>query len=899
MSGKTCTNKKTELETVTDTINTAKKEIDGLKAELEKLINSGLSKTKQNNTLNKENIMQNHNQQKPATGSRITFTNVFDVGESVILNKASKTARPSRRDLVPQITVTRSRSRSATETKQNKSPPKQSPKKLRNYNPEEVREYMRKQNEKRLQQAKQLKQSQHVSDDLKKQKLKELQEKSLKLVSRNVEKKRQRSKSREGAVNIAQNDRLNDLASVPHHVPDLISSNLDSKDFNTQQKKSLLKSKSSQLIEKRIHPEFKNITFRKKPINSPETNHNVEQQLINKPPSPNTCYNELQQKAATKIQAAYRRYHQRKMQKKTDEVTKVKETTATTTTETQTDFTSEKPIDVPQLIQNFSIPDPHNFINTVKRKLNLAINSYTPKETVDIGVQFANSICNSFTEKSVHDIKETLYKEINSHSKLRSDFKSVLSDRPLNLETPGVVEIKSASLQKQTENGTKLSPVHLHSKHSQLSKDSDSDTSKNIPNISSESGDNRDCSKTNDKPTNIALISTSVDTENPTDTDLSEYKLEINVDKIKHLKLRRRIIADFNNTVHMMSNKEPQSNRIDGSSKTKSKLPNNIKPQNSEHSIIAYNQTNYDKIISFNSIIPKAQQNVIQTEIKTTLNAQENFNKDNSPKNHIKSTSTSIHSNKSQHSGISNSHKTEIGKERCHDAIKITRNETDAKISRSGVCSENLELLKPPSLTLKIPDDNVSKLTNRNRSKSKSPSNSNSVRTQISNSSSNTPDSNNSIISFNKINCKTSPILIKTNELKSPQEMAQNVLAVGAALLEPHSSTSSVNTTNKSCRNRSSIRHLKMKETSGSSESNQDTIRTEKISSEVANESYSSGFTNIDSADMPSLKPPSLELKLSEHSQPNKVNNTTKKQMDAVIDTAKVRLKLFFIKNVP
>lgn len=890
MSGKTTTNKKTELETVTDTINTAKKEIDGLKAELEKLINSGINKTQQSDTLNKENIIQNHNQQKQATGSRITFTNILDVGENVILNKASKTARPSRRDLVPQITVTRSRSRSTTETKQIKSPPKQSPKKVRNYNPDEAREYMRKQKEKRLQQMKQLKQSQHISDDLRKQKLKELQEKSLKLVTRNVEKNRQRSKSREGAVNVAQNDRLNDLAPVPHHVPDLISSNLDSKGFNTEKKKSSLKCKSSQLIEKRVHPEFKNITFRNKVTKSPETTCNAEQQrLLNKPCSPNTCTNQLQHKAATKIQVAYKKYCQRKMQHKAEEVMKMKETTATATTETQTDFNSKKSIDVPQLIQNFSIPDPHNFINTVKRKLNLAINSYTPKETVDVGVQFANSLSSSFKEKTAHDIKETLYKEISLHSKLHNDLKSVLSNKPLNLESPEIVKLKSASLEKHPENGTKLSPVDLQSKHSQLSKDSDSDTSKNIPNLTSESGDNREGSKTNDKPISNALISTSIDTENPTDTDLSEYKLEINVDKIKHLKLRRRIIADFNNTVNVMSNKESQSNKVDGSGKTKSKSLNSIKAQNSEHSIISYNQTNYDKIISFNSIVPQTQ----QSEIKTTLNVQDNFNKDNSPRNHTKSTSSTVRSNKSQHSGISNACKTETVNKMSHDTIKTIKNETDSKISRNGVCSDNVELLKPPSLTLKITSDRVSKLTNGDKSKSKSPSNSNSIRTQISKSSSNTPDSNNSIISSNRINYKTSPILVKPNELKSPQEITQNA-ANGVEALKTSSSTSSINATNKNSRNHSSIRHLRVKETSDSSESNQDTIRTEKVSSEIANESYSSGFTNIDSAEVPSLKPPSLELQLSEPSQPNKGNNTTKKQMDAVIDTTKVKLKFIF-----
>ncbi|XP_019756884.2 centrosome-associated protein 350 [Dendroctonus ponderosae] len=78
--------------------------------------------------------------------------------------------------------------------------PNSSPKKQRTYNVDEAREYLHNQRKKRAEELRSQKAGSKVSIDLKKEKLKQLQEKANELVRKNVQAKRSRSKSREPAI---------------------------------------------------------------------------------------------------------------------------------------------------------------------------------------------------------------------------------------------------------------------------------------------------------------------------------------------------------------------------------------------------------------------------------------------------------------------------------------------------------------------------------------------------------------------------------------------------------------------------------------------------------------------------------------------------------------------------
>lgn len=501
MSGRKELKKGNRLEAVTKEVNTTRKEIDELKAELDKLINNGLE-----SCTNKENVFEN---QSPCKEQGL---------KNELNTQPSNCKRLSRCDLVPTITTTRSQSKSSTRTKPAETEiGKASPTRNKRYDQEEVRKYMNKQKEMRSRQAKEQKESKVSASLVKKQKLMELQKEQLNIVRKNVERKR--SKSREPAAQT-------DLKSGSGRIPDLIITSVEVK--RDQRVVNHHNPKSSQL---KTHPELKNITFRKtSPQPSGSCSRNQESQnvlLI----SPRTLHN-----SATKIQATYKGYLQRKQykmalaQKRSIQVKTPSKLPkeSNVEVETQTDFIAQKlQPDLPNFLRPHPASNPYNFINTVKRKLNLPINS--PRATTDAPVQ------SSLKEKT-------------PVSRSRSDMKEQVaktSDQQVNV------------IPKAKSNSSVQSEISKHSNAIH----SDSDTSKNIPTITSEgSGNSSPKQKGEEHLKSNRLVSNSVDTENPTDSDYSEYKLKINTEYLKSLHLQRRKIGRRENRLNQMSSSSDNRN---------------------------------------------------------------------------------------------------------------------------------------------------------------------------------------------------------------------------------------------------------------------------------------------------------------------------------------------------
>lgn len=162
---------------VGERINDTKKEIAQLSEELERLIksNAGLSNIESGQS-HSENVNTNHsiqikNEDNSKNVSNIHPTNkkLNDTGKKSVLPGPKIPAKP---ELVCN-------------------------KKITTHSKEATREFMRQQREKREEEKKRTDSKNKIDQELKKQKLLELQQRSLALVQRNIQLKRERSKSRD------------------------------------------------------------------------------------------------------------------------------------------------------------------------------------------------------------------------------------------------------------------------------------------------------------------------------------------------------------------------------------------------------------------------------------------------------------------------------------------------------------------------------------------------------------------------------------------------------------------------------------------------------------------------------------------------------------------------------
>ncbi|KAK5642799.1 hypothetical protein RI129_008966 [Pyrocoelia pectoralis] len=458
---------KQEAALVSDKVTKTKNEIEQLKAELEQLITRGITE----GACNLKVTAPNENEQQVTDIKAKTFKdNIADLFNDPHV----KTHK-----IYPKLTKSK-----PIITK----PELEQPKKVRHYDQDVAREYIKKQKEKRRGELLNKKKDVVSNVDLKKQRLQELREKSLKLLSKNVNRARSLSRERkdEEPVEIVPpaNERI-----------------------------------SSQISQTRkVHPQLGNITMR-----LPHSYCDVDETL-----NRTTTKDDREIAAATKIQALFRGYRQRKLLQ--DEP--VKELICK---EVQTSlFELPKPEIVPY---------PYNFISAVRRKLNL------------VARQAKANASSVILESPV--------------ARKSPDLKSFLSDKCLNLDVKSIEHLTLKKSKTGVENGCA----------------SESDTSKNIPDLSSESS------------TDINLLHSSKRARS-SDTDEERGRKNINVDRVKKLKLRQP-----------KSIESEISERINGS----------------KESIISSNRCNYAIITSKKSDSIEKDVNTIATEKDIKIQTQKDI----------------------------------------------------------------------------------------------------------------------------------------------------------------------------------------------------------------------------------------------------------------------------------
>ncbi|KAL3275294.1 hypothetical protein HHI36_020061 [Cryptolaemus montrouzieri] len=449
-------------------INDTKREIAQLSEELDRLIHSNNSKEQHSNELIKS-LKTQENQLKTLQGDNIALrTSNIDIASTKNLNSHGSVKGM---DIKPESMC----------------------KKNKTYDKEAAKEYIRQQREKREEYRKKMSSKTKIDLELKKQKLYELQQKSLALVQRNLELKRERSRSRENKQEI-RIDRNNFIKSG-HSLDRKTSSNITvdrkpstetkssfSKFFKSPDRKNVkgnkvqvkskgyMKDPTPQLgdqntskISSRGRSTLKNITFRSQEFPSKSCELSYADQNL----------------AATKIQACYKGYLVRKHQ--SEKKLKVKsehcimtDNCAKESKETQTKMRKQSP-EMPVWLQPPPIdPYPCNFINTIKRKLQFVVNS--PVSSRDIGVQSSIIASSSAGPNKGSKVKETIKESLKSNEK--QNLNSFLSHRCFNLDADALKHL--ALVHSENKSGQN---VNKHEKS-----DSESDTSKNIPEISTESG---------------------------------------------------------------------------------------------------------------------------------------------------------------------------------------------------------------------------------------------------------------------------------------------------------------------------------------------------------------------------------------------------------------------------
>lgn len=436
-------NNKKEVEDVSTRVKNTKKEIEQLKTELEKLINSG-TQASINNLLSEN---------KPTLE-----TSQFS--ENKTCDKIKSPIKTTERQIPKNVTQ-----------HETKCPSK----KTRNYDVNEARNYIKKQREKR---AEQLRAQINVTDnklDLKKQKLRDLQKKSLELVTKNVQLKRERSKSREKVTQIRidkTNIRSKSLETIKNENCCVKSQDRQKQPPARAKSQEKKKSEHDERLA-RSRARQTSVTTESQQIKSNikliENDVKKTVDILQETESKN-LNEEISSNSFTEFIKNVPEVREPKIVLEHSIMTDacVKDTKETQTS--RTNFEGETWLQPPSVL-----PYPYNFINTVKRKLQYAINS--PRSFVDVGIQNSEENTEHTPEtektKSKEEIKELLIKSANT------ELKSFVSHKCLDL--------------KAVEN-LELIPNKTHSKsNKEVSKnlfnnyDSESDTSKNIPEISSES----------------------------------------------------------------------------------------------------------------------------------------------------------------------------------------------------------------------------------------------------------------------------------------------------------------------------------------------------------------------------------------------------------------------------
>ncbi|KAG5896300.1 hypothetical protein JTB14_008856 [Gonioctena quinquepunctata] len=602
---------------ITKRILETRKQTEELKAQLQNLIDngkhfadtgfhSGLANSSDSSDKGKENLNSSPN--------KVQIIKSFD-------SKHSKhTSKPGSSKNIPIV--------------QNENK-KESPTKTRHYDVEEARQYIKKQRDKRLEQMKELN-NHKIQAEIKKKKLEELHKKSLELVTKNVQAKRERSKSRDKNVYVRpdekiqankkpqarsrsvsrekipqnkiinpQNARSRSIArkedpgrkptesnsNIPRNPnllypplpPDYIQKRISEENGNNQ-----LQINSPRSIINLGDPKNGDYSFNQiKPIklfdspngrgveksfeqndvkkNSGERSSRANNDLANNQKSTINILSNITLRSASpehQIEARQRI----STTKNCENIDKSKEfTKETQTVETKKEY--------PKWLQEQPAQGyPFNFINTVKRKLQYSVNS--PKPAIDIGIQSSLIVSPTANVEQLKTKKK--YK-----SGKKSKVESFISHRRLNLDPKSIDRLElvpqKASIKHNSDNFQSIVQVDSRTVTKSTETGSESDTSKNIPEISSESG------------TSLKKNAESVKRiKNP------EPKLSIDTEKISSM----RLVPQSNNS--KMSTIKTEKEKSNMKTESKSKIIESSKHKTSQ-GISSEDMKLFDKVSIFSN----------------------------------------------------------------------------------------------------------------------------------------------------------------------------------------------------------------------------------------------------------------------------------------------------------
>ncbi|KAK9871491.1 hypothetical protein WA026_012863 [Henosepilachna vigintioctopunctata] len=559
-------------------INETKREIAQLNEELETLINSNFNK---HNSIDKD---QKTNLGKigpiPPIVKRIDNS---IKAPNMVSNVNLKYS--NRRNMTP-INFSTNMDNIETLCKRNKS-----------YNKESAKAYMRQQREKREEERKKLSSKSKIDQEIRKQKLLELQQKSLALVHRNIKLSQERSKSRDNRQPI----RI-DKSVCSNKTTKIQNKEAGNHDSNTPRVKNASRLRFQNDISKnnQIKPDTRKYNMQNVPEVKLKTSSNEcvikddskqDQSHLEVQPSVSHknitfCADNMdclpyadKDLAATKIQAFYRGYQLRKkIKSKSTDFTRLQNYSKETQTNVQ-----EQQIITPVWLQTPSIdPYPCNFINTVKRKLQFVVNSVNSR---DVGTQ--SSIIGSCS----HEPYKFYNKNEGNH---QIDVKTRIEDRLISFNSHRYSNLDAGALQHMVL-------VHKESKtghNSKRSTESESDTSKNITDLTSE----------------VVLIPNHTVEAVPVSLEQSK-NLAINTDKIRDLHLTDPSKRNIANS-HTFTKVLRDSVDIDQSISKKSYTFNFYDDQNSDVDYCAeesdkqkYVKSPRDSILSFNKCYYKNESN--------------------------------------------------------------------------------------------------------------------------------------------------------------------------------------------------------------------------------------------------------------------------------------------------
>ncbi|XP_056637609.1 centrosome-associated protein 350-like [Diorhabda sublineata] len=228
---------------------------------------------------------------------------------------------------------------------------------------------------------------------------------------------------------------------------------------------------------------------------------------------------------------------------------------------------------------------PFNFINTVTRKLQVA---NSQKLKTDIGIQ------NSLMSPTQAEKKEIPPSDNKVDSNCKKDLKSFITHTCLNLDPAAIEHLEL--IPKKTYDIQKIS-THI------TETESESDTSKNIPEISSESG------------TSLKKNKESV-----------RKALTINTDKIDNMKLISHRSASLIPT-QSSNNNQKYDNKSSYASDFNTDIETESSLDRSRRSIISFNRSGYNKVIipqpEQPSVVPSPRSQTSRSKNASTINTDD------------------------------------------------------------------------------------------------------------------------------------------------------------------------------------------------------------------------------------------------------------------------------------